>query len=147
MAGSFVERISELIDAVGDGPIQGKVEYDQIYAHYQHEGLDFKHPQGGEAEYLRRPALGNVNSYMHRLAEEAVTEQGSRLTEGMIEVTEDLAQESERRAPFEFGALRGSSHPSVESNGEVVYDRPPENPRLSEAELKARRQHRRPGTA
>ena len=141
MAGDFVARITDLMDAVGSGNLEGRVEFDQVYAHYQHEGLDFKHPQGGEAEYLRKPALANVNSSMRKIAERAITAEGSDIEGAMIDVTEDLAKEASRRAPIEFGPLRGSDHPTVLSDGEVIYDRPPETPRLSEEEPKRLHQH------
>lgn len=59
----------------------------------------------------------------------------------MTDVAEDLAREVSVKAPVEWGDLRGSGHPTVDDNGETVYDRAPAVHRLSEEELRAK--HRR----
>lgn len=54
----------------------------------------------------------------------------------MIDVVEDFAGDSGDACPKELTLLAHSDHPVVTSNGAVVYDRPPEVGRLSEAELR-----------
>lgn len=125
----------ELQDRVGDGTLRGKVVVDQVYARYQHEGLDFKHPRGGQAKYLEQPFLSQAENHVRSVAK-TVLEPGGPV-EGMKEVVESTATDVYTHAPVEFDHLRRSGHPIVEDNGSVAYDRPPEVPRLSEDELKA----------
>lgn len=58
----------------------------------------------------------------------------------MISSVEALAEEDgvARVAPIELGDLRASGHPTVESDGHVIYDRPPRQHRLTEDELKVK---------
>lgn len=140
MVSTFFDRIDELSEAVGTGELKGSVEVDQIYAHYQHEGTDFDHPRGGEAHFLRDPLFQHSDEYMKTLADRAITEDGSEITEAMIDNMEALSTQVEIHAPREFGDLEDSGHPKVTSNGDVVYDRAPKQHRLSEEELKHKRQ-------
>lgn len=135
MPGDFFERIDELADRVGDGNLEGKIEVDQIYAHYQHEGLDLRHPRGGEALYLQRPTLGDASQHMQKIADRTLQPEGPK--GGMKDVVEDISRAVSVRAPVDFNNLRRSAHPTVTDNGAVVYDRPAEQRRLTEAELEA----------
>ena len=122
----FSERLRVIKESVGFGRLQGSVEVNQVYAHYQHEGLDFHHPDGGEALYLLTPLmLKGPSDYMVRLADRAITADGSDVQGAMTDNMEDLSGEVYLRAPWEFGDLRASGHPVVSVNGETVYDRPP----------------------
>jgi hypothetical protein len=123
------------MDSVGDGMLIGTVAYDQAYAHRQHEETTWKHPRGGQAHYLSIPLWANMHGYLERIADHTLQEGGPRL--GMIVSMELLARESASLAPIEIGTLRGSVHPSVEDNGVVVYDRPPDVPRLPDEVLDA----------
>lgn len=135
MASTFFDRIDELSDAVGHGDLVIKVEIDQIYSHYQHEGLDLKHPRGGNAEFLRRPLITNQGAYLQKLADGLISEDGSDLIEAASSVAENLSDDAARQTPVEFDDLRESGHPSVTDDGAVVYNRPPKVGRLSEQEL------------
>ncbi len=130
MAGDFEARITELQDKVGDGALTGKVEVDQLYSHYQHEGLDLRHPHGGQAKFLET-ALHN-GDYFARIAE-TVLDGGAK--NAMIDAVEKLDHKSAELTPKELTLLARSGHPTVTDAGSVVYDRPPDVPRLSEAEL------------
>jgi len=44
--------------------LEGTVGFEEIYALYQHEGLDFNHPKGGEAKYLENPFKEKINKYI-----------------------------------------------------------------------------------
>jgi hypothetical protein len=138
VAGSFGSRIDELIQQVGSGHLVGKVEVDQIYAHYQHEDLTLKHPRGGGARYLQLPLFENKDQYLDWLAKFALEEHG--VVRGMEYAMEHLSAQVEQRAPILFANLRHSGHPSVQDNEVVVYDRPPIARRLTEQEI--REQHR-----
>jgi hypothetical protein len=131
--GTFNQRIDELIQQVGVGSLVGKVEVDQAYAHMQHEDLTLKHTHGGQALYLTQPLLDHLDSYLETLARTTFDEKGP--AEGMKDNMEHLSEQVSIKAPIRYGALRQSAHPSVTSDGAVVYDRPPVVPRLTEQQL------------
>lgn len=131
MSSRFVDNIDQLIEATPDR-VKGSVEVDQVYAHYQHEHPEFHHPDGGGAFYLRDPLLMRYRTWYKRLADAA---HRGKLREAMSEVVEAISLEVYDRAPWEFGDLRASGHPSVTENGTVVYDRKPNVHRLDPQEL------------
>lgn len=145
---SFSDRIDELIKQTGTGQLQGQVEFDQAYAATQHEGgwisgpnagrLITEHPGGGGSHYLSQPLLDGVTDSMQKLADHLLDDRSGALVEAMIDDVEKLADDSAAKAPIEFGDLRESAHPTVTDDGEVVYDRPPQVPRLSEEQLEAK---------
>jgi hypothetical protein len=132
--GTFAEGIDHLLSQTPKR-LTGSVEVDQVYAHYQHEHPEFHHPDGGGAFYLRDPLYGKSKQYVETLARGAITSKGMRLRENMVKVVEDLSLEVYHRAPWEFGDLRASGHPTVTEDGTVVYDRAPMCKRLSPDEL------------
>lgn len=136
MTGTFDERITELMERVGGGELTGHVEVSQIYAEYQHNGLDFHHPRGGQALYLQAPLMERFPLYLEAVAKTVLDDGGKA---GMIASMEDLSDAVAVTAPVEFANLRASGHPYVTDNGEVVYDRAPLQHRLSEEELRAER--------
>lgn len=131
--GDFVRNIDALRRRIGGGHLTGKVEVDQVYAHYQHEHPEFRHPDGGKAFYLRDPLFANARGYMEKCAVHILN--GS-VNDAMIENMEDLSRAVYEQAPWEFGDLRASGHPTVTRDGATVYDRAPAVHRLSAAELK-----------
>lgn len=136
MANDFGEGIDELIQRLDGGDeLTGSVEFDQVYAHIQHEALDFKHPRGGQAKYLETPLFESAAEIMQKTAG-SFLEDGGR--EGMSDAMELLADKAEALAPVEFHDLRDSAHPKVTAGEEVVYDRQPRVPRLTEDQLKAK---------
>lgn len=140
---SFHDRMTELIDRIGDGELIGTVVVDQIYAKIQHEDLTFDHENGGQAKYLTQPLFEKRDIYFGDVAATILDDGG---VAGMIESTEDLATLGGvmKYAPVEWGDLRRSGHPSVLSGLDLVYDRPPLARRLTEAELKAKSRLSRP---
>lgn len=135
MPGTFHARIDELMALVGDGELVGEVYVDQIYAHYQHEGLTFKHPQGGRAKFLGGPLMENMYSYVQDWADGLLRGQ---IRARMIKSMEDLSQKVYDNAPVEFNDLRASGHPVVHDDYQTIYDRAPFVHRLTEQELKAK---------
>lgn len=129
----FQSRISELSELVGGGDLVGKVVVDQVYAKYQHERLDLKHPSGGQVKYLEDPLYAKADSYLSDIAD-VVLEGGA--ANAMTQAMEDLAGAVEKAAPVDLGNLRESGAPSVTDDGSVHYDRPPVQRRLTEAELR-----------
>ena len=68
MTGTFDERITALMEQVGTGDLTGTVEVNQRYSHWQHEGLDFKHPRGGQALFLSTPLMERFPTYLEVIA-------------------------------------------------------------------------------
>ena len=136
-AGTFSERIDELRTSTAsrDGWLRGSVTVDQVYAHYQHERLDLKHPRGGTAKYLERPLMERYPAYLAELAHH-VLDPADTLVHAMARNMENLSDAVEATAPREFGDLRRSGHPKVTAGGRTVYDRAPRVGRLSAADLR-----------
>lgn len=155
MARSFAEGIDQLQrDMGGSGSITAACVVDQVYAHYQHDRLDLRHPRGGQAKYLEQPLLANADHYMQRIARDLITESGSELQSAMIDISEDMAGLVEDHAPREWHDLMYSAAPSVTESrlkassvlgagsefytreGHTLYSRPPKVRRLTEEELR-----------
>ena len=47
--------------------LEGTVGFTEIYALYQHEGVGFNHPKGGEAKYLENPFKQRINRYINAI--------------------------------------------------------------------------------
>lgn len=134
MPGDFFDRIDELIHETGEERVVGTVEVDQVYARYQHEGIDFKHPRGGQAMYLKQPMVDLADEHLRRLAKHVLEPGG--IADGMREVVEQVARDVHDLAPREFDDLRNSAHPTVVKDETTTFDRPPLVPRLTEEELR-----------
>jgi len=102
----------------------------------QHEGLNFRHPRGGQALYLQQPLMDHYSDYLTAYARQVLVDGGEQ---SMVESMENLAEEGgvATHAPVLWSNLRASGSPSVTSDGVQVYSRPPRQHRLSEEELKA----------
>ena len=137
MESTYKERMAELRKLTGSGKgfLEGSVTVDQVYAHYQHEHLEFRHPRGGEAMYLTRPLMESYARYLQRYADTVLRDGGK---DAMKDAVEDLSDQVEVRAPVEFADLRRSGHPQVKLGGDTIHDRAPRVHRLSEAELRAK---------
>jgi len=92
------------------------------------------HPEGGRPHALQQSLYEQVDRIMRDLAEGLLDEDG--LQEAGRKAVERIAQRYYETAPFEFGDLRASPHPTVTDDGELVYDRPPGVHRLTEDELR-----------
>ena len=135
VSGDFSARMEELIEFSGEGDLVGSVVVDQVYAKYQHERMDLRHPNGGQAKYLSGPLLENYRAYFSRLADNVL--HGS-INGAMEANVEDLSKEVFDKAPRDFWDLRESAHPRVLNDGMPVYDRPPVVHRLSPGELRVK---------
>jgi hypothetical protein len=125
--------MDELKEMVG-GKLDGRVIVDQRYAQFQHEDLTLNHPRGGEAQYLARPLMENYARYFQAYADEVLDNGGQ---DSFIDSVEDLAGAGgvATRAPVEFSNLRASGHPTVTQDGHEIFDRAPDQHRLSEEEI------------
>lgn len=126
-------------DMVGEGKLRGRLLVDQVYAKYQHERLDLRHPRGGGPEYLRRPLMENHSKYLQRLADSVLD---GTLEQTMADVVESLNGAMSSAAPVMYNNLRRSGHPQVYSQGTLIYNRPPWQRRLSRDELRILRRRR-----
>jgi hypothetical protein len=106
-----------------------------VYAHFQHERADLRHPRGGGPFYLQRPLFDHYREYLDDYARTVLHDGGQP---AMRRSMEHLSDEVEVTAPREWGDLRRSGHPKVEVGGRTVYDRAPKAARLTRAELKAK---------
>lgn len=137
-----MQRIGELQEQVGQGTLTGHLLRDQVYAHYQEARLDLRHPQGGQAMYQETSLYDYRGEYLQQVADRAL----ENITSGMIEAVEAFDGHAAQRCPKELTLLSRSGHPSVTSQGAVVYDRAPEVPRLSKEDLRELA-HQRPSRA
>lgn len=129
---TFDARLAELARRVGSGRLVGSVERDQAYAQYQHEGIELRHPQGGQAKYQEQALLGGHRDYLQHLADHVLD---GGLVDAMAQVMERLDDESAALTPRDTTVLARSGAPVVRSAGRVVWSRPPQVPRLSDVEL------------
>lgn len=134
VAGDFGERMRQLTERVGAGHLVLNVVVDQIYAKYQELREDLNHPSGGRAHALQQSLYEQLDQIMRDLADGLLDEDG--LQEAGRKAVERIAQRYYETAPFEFGDLRASPHPTVTDGGGLVYDRPPGVHRLTTDELR-----------
>lgn len=134
------EGVRRLRDQVGAGKLTGKLRVDQIYAKYQHERLDLKHPRGGGPKYLEGPLFARYQDYLQHLADAVLS---GDLEDAMAKCMEALDSAMGAAAPIDHNNLRRSGNPRVYSNGRKVYDRAPHQRRMSDRELKTLRRARR----
>lgn len=133
----FGEMIDRILRETPDH-MEGRVTVDQVYAHYQHAHPEFHHPDGGGAFYLSDPLTMKARRYLGNIAAKMIGQHGVDVKPPMIENMEDLSDEVYARAPWEFGDLRASGHPSVWDGGTELYDRQPMCRRLDDEELKTK---------
>jgi hypothetical protein len=136
MTGTFALRARELREHTGNGELlSGSVTVDQVYAHFQHERMDLRHPRGGHARFLAVPLETRFRMYLGWIARDIFDDGGKR---AMARAMVDLSDQVEWHAPVEFWDLRRSGHPQVHQGIRQTYDRSPTVHRLSPAELKAK---------
>lgn len=135
MAGTFLDRTRMLMDNIGGGRLVGSIILDQVYAKYQHERVDLAHPRGGGPKYLTHALESGAPPALAALARAVLR---GDLNIAMSRQMENIAKRIPALAPTEFGDLDKSAHVRVIDRGAVVYDRPGK-PRLSEAQIEAKR--------
>lgn len=128
----FQERMKYLSQQVGTKQIKSECVVDQAYAKIQHENLSYRHPNGGRAKFLSGPLLERHQELLQHIANRTITEKGSDLGDAMIDTAESMGGFVQNNAPIDTGELYRSDNPRVLDKGVVTYDRPPEQPRLSE---------------
>lgn len=136
MKGTFGDRIDSLKDEIGPGKITGTAEVNQIYAHYQEVGLDFRHPRGGHALYLETALKDNTDLRMEELGRSVLKKDGTDIREGVKGFMEHVSVGVEAGAPVEFINLKFSTSVTVEDHGGIVFHRDADRPRLTEEEIR-----------
>ena len=138
MSGTFSERMDALALHIGSGTLTGVIEFDQAYAHRQHEDLTFVHEHGG-AKYLERALFAGLPAALETVAREVLDDPHR----AMELATEEIARAAVDNAPTRSSryfpgdaVLRNSDHVTVLDNGDIVYDRPAAIPRLNGEEIK-----------
>lgn len=129
--GDFFERAEHLNHmVVGINELTGSVEVNQHYALEQHERFDYEHPRGGGPKYLSGPLMENAEWYLTLVSEALLKGAAPSAMAGAMEHLSSLLDPA---APIDEDPnpirLRRSGHPVVMDNGQVVYDRPPRDPR------------------
>jgi hypothetical protein len=135
MAGTFRQRTAMLMDNVGGGKLIGSIVIDQVYARYQHEKTNLRHPRGGGRKFLTTALFDEATIGLNSLARSALR---GDLNITMTRVTEHIAARAERQAPRELGDLARSATVTTIDRGRIVYRRKGE-PRLTEAQINAKR--------
>lgn len=129
--GTFDARTRELEERVGSGRLVGELERNQVYAKFQHESLDLRHPVG-QAKFQETALFSHYRDYLSDLADKVLD---GHLVEVMAEQMEALDRHSGQLTPKDLTILARSGNPRVRDGERVVYDRPPEVPRLTDEEL------------
>lgn len=123
----FEERITHLINEVGDGTLTMGTVVQQPYAAAQHqrrhEQYYYGPPAKGIERYLEIPFAGSIEQYMMRLTYSAVTPEGSSLLDAARENADHMANLVKRNAPIKTGWLRESADAYVYDAGATVYYR------------------------
>lgn len=127
----FNMRTRYLENQVGTGRITAGCEVNQPYAQNQHENESFDHTVG-RSHYLGGPLMENVFNLMDGIARAAITEEGSRLSDEMRDIADDMVYWVKSNAPRDpdvGDVLAESGSPYVVDGGIEVYRRPPNVPR------------------
>lgn len=136
LPGDFPTIAEYIRKHVGEGNLEASVFFDQIYAEAQHEATEWFHQIRPGAKYVERAMFENYDLWMQYLAECVLPDQPNTLREAMIDIAEDMAAESEARAPMSpWEDLANSASPKVTDGAAVVYDRAPRVPRLPQEYL------------
>jgi hypothetical protein len=131
--GTFDARIAELQAQVGSGRLTGSVERDQAYAQVQHEDGSLRH-KNGQWKYQETALMGGHEGYLRDLADAVLH---GDLEHAMGETMERFDNDSAALTPKDTTILARSGRATVRSRGNVVWEKAPQVPRLSDAELRS----------
>jgi hypothetical protein len=163
MAGDFAARITQLQEAVGTGPLEIKVQFDQPYAVVMETGhwinyrgwgsppegegeKTIEHFHGGGSHFLRNGLYGTFTQACQRMADHVLDGDPGSLIRAAADGGEAICTAASAGAPIEFGDLRESDHLQVFDDGALVFDRPAPVGPLSSSELAAKAATKSPRT-
>lgn len=137
MARRAVDGIQRLIEQTAGPKVTATCTVDQVYAEYQHEAFEFRHPRGGRAKYLEAPLYEEHGGWMEQVAIGLLTTFEEKSTAHLWgDVMGDGMRDAvKHNAPDEFGDLRKSAAIKVKEGSKIIIDRPPEVRRLTDEEL------------
>lgn len=130
--------IQQLIDRTAGPNVEAKVVVDQIYAKFQHESLDLRHPRGGRAKFLEFPLFENRDAWIEEFAVGLLNARTSAANR-WGGLGRKLVRRVAVEAPIEFGDLRQSGALTVKEGGSVIIDEPAIQRRLTEEEIDAKK--------
>lgn len=131
------QGIRLLRQRTGGARVKARVVVDQVYAKFQHESLDLRHPNGGRAKYLEGPLFEGYPASMAEFAEGLLRVEEETAGRRWASTGRSLVRGVRENAPDEYGALRRSAALTVTEGRSVIVEEPAEVHRLSEAELRA----------
>lgn len=150
----FSEGIDELKEIIGDGVLKATNTVNQVYAAPQSRGFwetgplagvhIRNHPGGGIEDFLGSQIQGTGMRDMLTWVAQAIGEKRP-IAESAADTVDDYIRGVRNLAPKQTGNLSKSGAGQVTSDGVVVYDRPPEVPRMSKEQLKALNTSRQAG--
>ena len=132
------EGIKILRERTAGPKVKTTVTVDQVYAKYQHESLDFRHPRGGRAKYLEGPLFEGFAGSMERFAQGLLRVEEETAGRRWAATGRDLVEAVGHEAPLEFGDLRRSAGLVTTEGTRVVVEEPPAQRRLTDQELHAK---------
>jgi hypothetical protein len=138
--GTWRQRLDKLARNVGSGALVGQFVVDQRYAAYQHVHKELRHPRGGGPDYVSVPLAARHREWYRGIA--AGLLDGSASAQ-MADAMGDLDGQVRILAPLDENDLRRSGSYTVTDDGAVVIQRPPDVPRLTDAQLRAKAARRR----
>lgn len=119
MAGTFIPRIDELQEIVGNGNLTMRANVHQPYAAAEHNRYYYKHPRGGIPNFLGAPFEAEHSDQLQTIADSGI----ENLLAGAIDAVHRFEDWVQEYAPVEFEALRNSTNLYVEDRGAVVYEK------------------------
>jgi hypothetical protein len=134
---SFVRQgVPQLKRLVGDGLLRSVVTVDQVYALDQHETLTYRHDGNRGPKYLTRALMENYVSYLSEIADGILRDGGRHaiIQSAVYMATRELWS----RTPIEYENLKDSGWAQVFDDGTLIFERPADQHRLSEEELRRR---------
>lgn len=108
---------------------------DQVYAQYQHETLYFRHPRGGGPKYLEVPMFEHHAAWIEDFARAMLNVRERTANRWGRIMGKNFREVVRKNAPEEFDDLRRSTGIKVKEGVRTIIDEPPEQRRLTDAEL------------
>lgn len=132
------QGIKLLRERTGGARVKAKVVVDQVYAEYQHEALEFRHPRGGRAKYLEGPLFEGFAGSIEEFAMGLLRVEEETAGRRWAGTGRDLVRAVGTEAPIEFGDLRRSASLTVTEGRSIIVDEPAAQRRLTDLELHAK---------
>lgn len=96
----------------GSAYLQLHVGYRAPYTIYQHENLNYNHPNGGQAKFLEQPAR-QLRGAMKQLVRQFMQKKKRSLEQGTLAAGNMLLEASKPLVPVDTGFLRNSGYVEV----------------------------------